>query len=143
MSQQRNYKINKNFGERLRELRGRLSQAAFAAKLGLGSQQQYANYEKGRVPTHLLQQISQQLGVSIGFLLGTEETSSQISETPSASGSQVHQKILMDLIQAMDETTLLKKISEIQSDEKYSAQERLEWSKFLLNEAKRRFEKKL
>ena len=83
MGQQQNYNESKIFSERLRQLRGRLTQAEFARKLGIASQQTYGNYEKGRrVPKPpILQRIAQRCGVSIDWLLGSPDQMPRSSNT--------------------------------------------------------------
>jgi len=64
---------NEIFSARLRELRGKRSQADFANFLGIGQQRTYANYEKGRIPRgEVLEHICAKLGVSADYLLGAK-----------------------------------------------------------------------
>ena len=66
--------IQKEFSFRLRQLRGDLTLAAFAAKLGYNGYQTYDHYEKGvRKPTiDLLLRLNRFCGVSVDWLLGVE-----------------------------------------------------------------------
>lgn len=86
----------KTFSDRLRFLRGRDSQAAFAKRLGISSQQSYANYESGRIPKGpVLSQIAKACNVSLEWLINGTGTpkpaldpiSDAIQETAAAFGS--------------------------------------------------------
>ena len=75
MRQHRNDILSKNFSTTLLELRGSLSQAEFARKLGIPSQQTYQRYEKGLIPSgEILHQIASVVGVKIDDLLHGNDT---------------------------------------------------------------------
>lgn len=73
MQQEKCSSEKKDFAARLRELRGDVSQAAFARKIGV-SQQNLNRYEAGLVIPrgHILRIIATQCGVSIDWLLGNK-----------------------------------------------------------------------
>lgn len=75
-------KVNpKKVGERIREVRGSLTQEKFYKVLGLKRQSDLSRYERGRIPPpDLLVRISDHGGVSIDWLLTGEEAQRQQAE---------------------------------------------------------------
>ncbi|MBP7528112.1 MAG: helix-turn-helix transcriptional regulator, partial [Syntrophorhabdaceae bacterium] len=128
----------KEIGTRLKELRGDLSQAEFAAILSI-KQQQYNRYETGRVkpPLNIVQKISEVRRVSVDWILtgkrgeidgiGILETMSEMMETfkeleaiPKASVSDDELAIIkcLRLLSQQDGIEVLKEIiSRIAKDE--------------------------
>lgn len=63
-------KLEQQFSERLRKLRGKFSQAEFCRFLGLSSQATYARYEAGRIPSgEVLLQMASRIGITVDELL--------------------------------------------------------------------------
>jgi transcriptional regulator with XRE-family HTH domain len=101
------------FSDRLKELRKDMSQADFARKIGLNSQQAYQRYEHGRIPSaEVLNTISQRCGVTVGWLLGTESHTSKHDFDPAlmAMPKDVHSRLLwlkgaIARIESVDERT--------------------------------------
>ena len=88
--------MNKKFVERLKELRGTMSQEEFAAKIG-EKQTSYSAWERGaREPViSVLENISNRLGVSSDWLLGLSDvrtTSKTVDEA--ARGVRSRLKVL-------------------------------------------------
>jgi len=81
------------FSDRLKELRGDVSQTAFAARFGL-KQAVYSHYETGRREPDLntLCRISNILKVSSDYLLGLSDTESTAAIQKAGGGSVVTKK---------------------------------------------------
>ncbi len=70
MRQYQKSKSLSSVGANLKAIRGDLSQAAFAALLGIEKQVTYHRYEAGRVPkAHILQDFSSRFGITLDELL--------------------------------------------------------------------------
>lgn len=75
--------MKRKFAERLKELRGSMSQEEFASKIG-EKQTSYSSWERGaREPViSVLENISNRLGVSTDWLLGLTDQRSPFIEVP-------------------------------------------------------------
>lgn len=95
--------MNKKFVERLKELRGTMSQEEFAAKIG-EKQTSYSAWERGaREPViSVLENISNRLGVSADWLLG-------LSDSRGESAAPAQQKIIAAQPDVLRELNDLKK----------------------------------
>ncbi len=112
--------ISETFAERLKSLRGKLSQTAFARLLGIENPPTYQRYEKGRIPdAEILCRIASQFGVSVDWLLGVSQektTPMVVREGQAHYGAAMNlQEIVTQLskITGRSEDDVRKKISEL------------------------------
>lgn len=101
-----------------------MSQIDFAAKIGISSQQTYANYEKGRVPKlKILQQISQQTGVDLAWLISENSDLEQTPQIEPAASSvkddeipyrtRNFRKLFEDLVAKIDPALVLDQVESL------------------------------
>lgn len=108
--------LSETFAERLKELRGKRSQADFARLLGIANPPTYQRYEAGRIPDpEILCQIANQFGVTVDWLLGRDTPHAVVKEAGVEYAVRSLPRLIDELAKLLGvaESEVRKKVTEI------------------------------